>query len=162
MTDCVIVDLDNCIADDAWRIPRIDWQKKDPLERYHAYHSLSAFDEVANTDIFDRAGFEVIVFTARPVLYRPATEEWLRRNGVPFKHLIMRNNTDHRPSVELKRQMLFWLPELYGVQWKDIFAAYDDRPDVVDMFRRNGVDAYVRSIHDVCAYTAPEREKQAA
>lgn len=155
----VIVDLDNCIADDAWRIPKINWQKHEPLERYHAYHSLAAFDEVCNRDIFDRAGLEVIVFTARPVLYQHATEEWLRRNDVPFRHLLMRNNNDHRSSVEVKRQMLHWLPELYDVPWRQIWGAYDDRQDIVDMFRRHHIDAYVRAIHDVCAYTDPNAQQ---
>ena len=36
----IILDLDNCIADDQWRISRINWQHKDPMRRYHDYHSL--------------------------------------------------------------------------------------------------------------------------
>jgi hypothetical protein len=152
----VILDLDNCIADDAWRVPHINWQKKDPLERYHEYHSLSAFDAVGNADLFAGHHHEVIVFTARPVLYSAVTQEWLRRNGVPVKHLIMRNLGDHRPSVELKRHMLHWLPELYDVPWGEIVAAYDDRPDVVAMYAKHNIPAHERSIHDVCAYTPPQ------
>lgn len=154
----IIVDLDNCIADDSWRIPRINWQKRDPLERYHDYHSLAAFDKLCNEDILfgARAGVDqIVVFTARPTMYHAATEEWLRRNNVPFKHLIMRNNNDNRPSLELKRTMLHWLPELYGVPWGSIVAAYDDRPDVVEMYRKHHLPGYVRAIHDVCAYTPP-------
>ena len=158
MNPHIIVDLDNCIADDGWRIPRIEWHKENPLERYHDYHSLSAFDRLVNEDIVQRPGQEVIIFTARPVLYRRITEEWLSRNSVVHKHLVMRNNGDHRSSVELKRQMLHWLPENYGVMWKDIAGAFDDRQDVVDMYRRYGIDAHVRAAHDVCAYTAPKKE----
>ena len=151
----IIVDLDNCIADDSWRIPRINWQKRDPLERYHDYHSLAAFDKVCNEDILSGVS-QSVVFTARPTMYHAATEEWLRRNNVPFKHLIMRNNNDHRPSLELKRTMLHWLPELYDVRWSSIAAAYDDRADVVEMYRKHHVPAFVRSVHEVCAYTPPE------
>jgi hypothetical protein len=157
MNPHIIVDLDNCIADDGWRIPRIDWSKTSPLERYHDYHSLSAFDLLVNEDIM-MAGQEVIVFTARPVLYRAITEEWLSRKCISHKHLIMRNNGDHRSSVELKREMLHWLPENYGVMWKDIVGAFDDRQDVVDMYRRYGIDAHVRAAHGECAYTAPKKE----
>jgi hypothetical protein len=154
----VIVDLDNCISDDSWRIPHINWQKSNPLDRYHDYHSLAAFDRIGNEDIIfsARAGVDqVVIFTARPVMYRAATEEWLRRNNVPFKYLIMRNNNDHRPSLELKRSMLHWLPELYDVPWHSIVGAYDDRPDVVEMYRKHHMPGYLRSIHDVCAYTPP-------
>ena len=154
MSRFVILDLDNCIADDAWRIPRINWQKQDPLERYHEYHSLSGFDNSWNSDLYD-GSHDVIIFTARPVLYRPITEEWLRRHGIGYHHLTMRNTNDLRNSVDLKRAMLHWLPELYGVPWRHIAAAYDDRQDVVDMYRKHHVDAYVRALHDTCAYTPP-------
>lgn len=151
----VIVDLDNCIADDAWRIPRINWQKSNPMERYHDYHSLSGFDALGNRDIVDQHCVENIILTARPTLYRAITEEWLARNRVPYKYLIMRNNDDHQHSAALKRQMFYWLPALYNVAWTDIVAAYDDREDVIDMFCQHRIDAHVRCIHDVCAYTPP-------
>lgn len=154
----VIIDLDNCIADDAWRIPHIHWQKSNPMERYHDYHSLSAYDQAGNSFLYDNAQGEVIVFTARPVLYAPITHEWLRRNGVNAKHVIMRNNNDHRSSLELKRHMLHWLPELYGVTWSEISAAYDDRPDIVEMYRKHGIWAHECRIHDACAYTPPVQD----
>lgn len=154
----IILDLDNCIADDAWRIPRINWQKSNPLDRYHDYHSLSGFDLAGNYDLVlgaYEAQRDIIIFTARPVQYHALTVEWLRRNNVEFKHLIMRNNNDHRSSLHLKRTMLQWLPDLYGVPWNEVGAAYDDRPDVVEMFRKHGIPAEVRAIHNVCAYTPP-------
>lgn len=153
----IIVDIDNCIADDAWRIPRINWQKSNPAERYHDYHSLSGFDAAGNLEIFeDHHAAGVILFTARPVAYRALTEEWLRRKGLNYDFLVMRNNNDHRPSVELKRGMLHWLPEVYGVPWSSIVAAYDDRKDVVEMYRKHHVPAHVRFVHEVCAYTPPQ------
>jgi hypothetical protein len=154
----VILDLDNCIADDGWRIPRIRWDRKDPMERYHEYHSLAGFDTVANTDLFEFGDPAVIILTARPVLYRSITEEWLRRNRISYHHLIMRNNHDHRSSLDLKRHMLHWLPDMYGVPWKSIVAAYDDRDDIVEMYRKHHIDAHVRFAHRECAYTAPPME----
>ena len=158
----IILDLDNCIADDAWRIPRINWQKSNPIERYHEYHSLSAFDGVGNTDLFSGNHHKVIVFTARPVLYSFITFEWLKRNGIRAEHVVMRNNDDRRNSVDLKRHMLHWLPEHYGVAWQDVVAAYDDRPDVVEMYRKHHIPAFVRCIHDACAYTQPKQPEGGA
>lgn len=158
----IIVDLDNCIANDAWRIPRINWQKSNPMDRYHDYHSLSAWDELGNTDIFaEHPGARVIVFTARPVLYAAITQEWLKRKNIQYDYLVMRNNNDHRPSLELKRTMLGWLPEIYKVPLSDVVAAYDDRQDVVDMFSAKGIAARRRKLHDVCAYTNPEVKEPA-
>lgn len=152
-----IVDIDNCIAHDAWRIPYINWQKTNPFQRYHDYHSLSGFDA------FDDSAFKlmapekrVAIFTARPVHYRAITEEWLDRNNVHFDILIMRNNDDHRPSVELKAQQLNWLVSLYDVRLEEIELAFDDRRDIVEMYKARGVPAVVHELHDVCAYTKPE------
>lgn len=162
MTKHIIVDLDNCIANDAWRIPKINWQKSNPMDRYHDYHSLSGFDEVGNMDIFaEHPGAVGIVFTARPVLYHAVTQEWLKRKGVPFEYLVMRNNNDHRPSLELKRTMLKWMPDVYGIPLEDIVAAYDDRPDVVEMYRTYGIMSHKRELHNVCAYTNPNVKEPA-
>lgn len=161
MTPHIILDLDNCIADDAWRIPRIRWDLRDPMRRYHDYHSVAAWDRVGNEDLLTwvRAGdVRAIILTARPVLYRPGTEEWLLRNSIPHAHLIMRPDDDHRPSLELKRMQLAWVTELYGVPRAAILGAYDDRADVVAMYAAAGIPATVRAIHGVCAYTPPKKE----
>lgn len=155
----IIIDLDNCIANDAWRIPKINWQKSNPMDRYHDYHSLSGFDRTGNLDIFNTHPDAVgIVFTARPVHYHAITEEWLKRNCIPFEYIVMRNNQDHRPSLELKRTMLRWMPEVYKIPLECVVAAYDDRPDVVAMYNEQGLDGRRREIHNVCAYTAPIKE----
>ena len=150
----IIVDLDNCISDDAWRIPRINWDKEDPVERYHDYHLLSGFDEIHNTDIF-QGERGIIIFTARPTTYAAVTQEWLRRKNVRYTFLVMRNKNDHRHSTELKETMLEWLPQICGVPLNKIVAAYDDRPDVVRMYQKYNIEAHVRCIHNVCAYTKP-------
>lgn len=156
-----IVDLDNCIADDSWRIPRINWQKSNPMDRYHDYHSLSAFDATGNMDIFaEHAQAECIVFTARPTAYAAVTREWLRRNGIVVKHLLMRNNNDHRHSLDLKRTMLGWLEDAYEVPLNRVVAAYDDRADVVEMYRSKGIPAFRREIHKFCAYNPPHKDQQ--
>ncbi len=152
----VILDLDNCIADDSWRIANINWQKTDPLERYHEYHSLSGFDKAGNKDLFKNHSHEIIILTARPVHYSALTAEWLKRQHINYHSLVMRNNNDHCPSVELKSKQLGWLANLYDVDMSKVVCAYDDRPDVVQMYLDHGIPAKVRSIHNVCAYTAPK------
>ena len=150
----IILDLDNTIANDEWRIPRINWQHTDPFRRYHDYHLLSAFDDVGNRDLFEGTS-DIVIFTARPVHYRAMAVEWLRRNDIDIKHLLMRNDDDHCHSKELKMKQLGWLVE-YGICLTDIVCAYDDRPDVVQMYTDFGIPAEVRAIHSTCAYTQPE------
>lgn len=149
-----ILDIDNLISHDLWRIPRIAWQFTDPARRYHDYHSLAPWDAVGNQELFIGCADGIAILTARPVAFRAATEEWLARAGVRYEHLIMRNSGDYRPSVVLKAQQLRWLLSgNYGVV--EIECAYDDRADVVAMYRAAGLRAEVRALHDVCAYTDP-------
>lgn len=158
----VILDLDNCISDDAWRIPRIQWQHEDKMRRFHEYHSLSPWDECGNRGVLDGvAPQNVAIFTARPVHYRTITEEWLRRNSIGYHVLMMRNDDDHRPSSLLKQTQLGWLIEHFAVKKSDIFMAYDDRSDVVGMYRANGIPATQISIHNVGVWS-PEEMKSAA
>ena len=70
----------------------------------------------------------------------------------------MRDNDDHRDSLELKRAMLLGLPEFYGIALEAIAAAYDDRQDIVDMYRSYKITAHRLEIHNVCAYTPPKKE----
>jgi len=158
-----IWDLDNCLSDDRARIPLIDWPQTNPEERYGVYHAACFDDPVGNFAVFARyldAGHVPVFLTARPARRRTETLAWIAaRLNCREPILMMRNNGDNRPSVELKREMLHSLPE-YGVALKDVVAAYDDRPDVVAMYKKEGIaGAAVLAIHDVCAYTPPQQEE---
>ena len=151
---CRILDLDNCISDDAWRIPRIDWQHADMNRRYFNYHSLAPFDLLGNGQLLS-GNVHLGIFTARPVIFREATEEWLRRNHIRPQWLMMRNEDENMPSVQLKLLYLRRLEAHYGVSRSDIEIAFDDRPDVVAMYRDVGVRAEVAAIHETCSMTPP-------
>ena len=153
----IILDLDGCIANDAWRIPRIAWQHADPSRRYHDYHSLAPWDESGNRELFAGRAGSIAILTARPVMFRAATVEWLARAGVRWEHLIMRNDGDHMPSAALKSKQLDWLLNHYGVELADIEKAYDDRPEVIEMYTQRGLRAERKWLHEVCAYTRPAR-----
>lgn len=142
----VILDIDNTIACDAWRVPFIDHSAEFPYAKYNAYHEASVEDEVANRQLFDGVPHEIVIFTARPNIYAEMTKEWLRKNGVNYKLMFMRHEDDHRHSVELKQHMLGLLRCIYD---GEIVAAYDDREDVCEMFRRNGVPAHCVKIAEV-------------
>lgn len=147
----IIVDLDNCIADDAHRIKHIQWQHTDLMLRYHDYHTLAALDNLGNIDIAlidePRA-----IFTERPIMFRAMTEEWLRRKRVEYTVLMMRDDDDGRSSEQIKEGMLHALLSNCGVKEGDIWKAYDCRPEIVAMYERNRVPAELRRIHDGDAY----------
>lgn len=160
----VLIDIDNCVSNDGWRIPRIDWAKTDD-DRYHDYHTLAPFDEPGNLHIIRdalRQKINLAFLTARPVTYSALTQEWLlRMTGLRrFQYdLFMRSRGDSRPSVAIKRQQLNWLLGLHDLQIKDIVGAFDDHAGIVEMYQSLGIPAQRLAIHDVCAYTNPLEKK---
>lgn len=154
-----ILDLDNCIANDAWRIPFIDWNEKEPFKRYHKYHSLAAFDMVGNHDLFSKHFGAIVILTARPEIYRHTTEHWLRVHGIGALHVVMRQPShEGLPSFILKERQLLDFLQINQLPLSAIECCYDDRSDIVNMYRELGFNAEVRRIHDICAYTQPALE----
>ena len=165
MTTAVVVllDIDNCLANDAWRIPYIRWDEKDPDARYHIYHALAGYDASDTAWLQDympdrERSLRVFVLTARPLRYRGATEAWLKaRLPYPVEALLMRNNADHRPSPALKASQLRTLLTLHDVEPSDVLFAADDREDVLAAYQQiiPTMRLVQHAIHDTCAYTNP-------
>lgn len=158
----IICDIDNCISDDGWRIPRIDWTKQGD-ERYHDYHLLAGFDKAPFNDRTHgimSPKFKVFFLTARPLSYRALTEHWLLNTAKvpPGFELLMRPNGFRGSSPQVKQTQLDHMldPNIYGVKIKDIVGAYDDHQGVIDMYERNGIYTAKRvAIHSVNAFHNP-------
>lgn len=145
----IIVDLDNCIADDRWRQHLIRWEQPQGFRRYHDYHMAIPGDQPENLSIL--AGQQTILFTSRPQRYEWLTREWLSRHGIKYNALYMRSERDWRPSPETKRDMLKSLGLLMPLS--KIVMAYDDRDDVLAMYRGEGLPTTRMAIH---AFTIEE------
>jgi len=68
------------------------------------------------------------------------TCEWLEGYGIPFDHILMRYNGDNRPDVVVKQEILNELIAVIGKE--NIAFVLDDRPQVVKMWRANGIKVY--------------------
>ena len=143
----IICDIDNCIADDEWRIRHINHGMSfdDPL-RFSDYHQLAGFDELCNREILMGRGGKIVFFTGRPVGFRALTTEWLRRQDIKYAALVMRAPQDIRPCAEVKRDMLRMM--LKQVNRKDIVCAYDDRQEVIEVYKAYQIKVQRTKIHD--------------
>jgi hypothetical protein len=137
-----IFDLDGCIFDDEWRLVKI-LEEGEP-GRYVEYHSLLGMDkvlpkgaQVLNESINAHQG--IVFITARPSDVRLETIETIRKH---FGHigqfcLFMRQPEDEGiGSVELKKTIL---SKIKFSDDQKIVAAYDDRPDVIQMYQLLGI-----------------------
>jgi len=77
----------------------------------------------------------IIILTGRPENYRTSTEIWLLQNRVRYHTLIMRHINDYRGDAVVKEEMLHQL----RADDYEIILAIEDRPPVIEMWRRNDV-----------------------
>lgn len=153
MSEFVIWDLDNCLSDDGWRIRFIDWHK--PVEtRWTNYHRMCFRDAPGNHAEFFEAvklGLAPMFITGRPESARALTMAWLSHHfDIRSPMLLMRGNEDHRPSVDVKLELL--TGALQRAKGRPRLA-YDDKPDIVQMYRDVfDIDAQVLRIHNLDAY----------
>lgn len=145
----IILDLDNCISDDAWRVPKIRFDVSDLNQRYHDYHMLSSFDAERNTHL--TIGHDVIISTSRPQYYESITRCWLYKHGIAPAMLFMRKDYDHRQARILKREHY---DAMMGANLNGLwpFCAYDDSPEVIAMYRDMNVNAKQICINDADQY----------
>lgn len=137
-----IWDIDNCLADDGWRIPFIRRDVDHPWDRYFDYHDLCIFDQPGRTQrmLFRALSFfsRPVFITARPEAWRYHTTDWIEYHlKLRAPVLLMRRNDDHRPSVQIKREHV---RQLMAERHK-IFAAFDDHAEIITMYRELGLRA---------------------
>lgn len=81
-----------------------------------------------------RDGICIIVVTARAERFRTLTRWWLHMNWVFPDEQHHRGDHDHRPDVEVKRDILAHLRERY-----EIIGAWDDNPRVIALWESEGI-----------------------
>ncbi|MGN7503565.1 MAG: LNS2 domain-containing protein [Alphaproteobacteria bacterium] len=133
----VLFDLDGTLADITHRrkfleSPNPDWKS----------FNKNMGDDTPNKPVvslykslWDTNQYEIIILTGRNEKFRSITEQWLAWNEIPFGSLLMRADNDYRQDHIIKEEMLKHLLS----KGKKILFSIDDRQQVVDMWRRNGI-----------------------
>ena len=136
---CIIVDLEGTLSDHSHRLHHIPGD-------YDAYNKAFKDDPVNKGFIeelkaaVERTDAEVVLCTAKSITYKNNVTDWIEQNGMSEYICVFyfRGKLDSRSSVLVKRDMLKDIKLKY-----DVILAYDDRQDICDMFRENGVPAYL-------------------
>jgi predicted kinase len=82
--------------------------------------------------------YHVIVMSGRKEDCREDTIAWLEDNGIPYNQLFMRRSNDNRADNLIKADLFDeFVRDNFDVQF-----VFDDRDQVVDMWRRMGLDCF--------------------
>jgi phosphoglycolate phosphatase-like HAD superfamily hydrolase len=88
-------------------------------------------------DAMVKHNHDIILASGRSEKTRLATENWLRKHEmIGYDRLYMRKADDYRGDDIVKQEMLDQIVADYGRKPDMVF---DDRPRVVNMWRRNGI-----------------------
>jgi FMN phosphatase YigB (HAD superfamily) len=133
----VIFDIDGTLADIRHRRVFLEGERPDWFRFNEAMG-----DDTPNIPItslyktlWESGQYQMEIVTGRNERFRQITERWLTWNEIPFSRLTMRPNKDQRPDYIIKQEIL----DGFLSEGLDITFTVDDRQQVVDMWRRNGI-----------------------
>ena len=91
--------------------------------------------------MFKDNGFRIVIFSGRLKTTKDVTKKWLEKFNVPFDVLKMRPDNKQFKFMSDDDLKQGWLDTLFTNK-EDIFAVFDDRKKVVDMWRSNGLNVF--------------------
>lgn len=89
-------------------------------------------------DLVRSANYQVVYCSGRTDACRDATERWITDNVQHYGPLFMRKDGDKRKDWVVKRELF----DAHIRDSYDVFAVFDDRNRVVDMWRRLGLTVF--------------------
>ena len=88
-------------------------------------------------NLLSKQGFRIFILSGRSDVTHQATVNWLNDNGIWWDHLVMRpQNHLYLPDNDLKQM---WLD---SIGKDNVAMVFDDRQQVVDMWRDNGLTTF--------------------
>jgi phosphoglycolate phosphatase-like HAD superfamily hydrolase len=140
LENIIICDIDGTIADCEHRRHYITTKPKN----YDAFYEEVMDDAPINRVLgllnvlmdYEGREFQLVFVTGRPERCRADTVEWLRyQHFYPSDYtLFMRKDGDHRQDYIVKQEILDT-----HINKSEVWLVLDDRKQVVDMWRRNGL-----------------------
>ena len=146
----IIVDHDNWISDDQWRLSKIDYDRllsardDEKQDCFREYHEAAWSDEFKNNFIIEYAlkfEYELIICTNRPEEFKDMTVDWLKKYRIPYSSIFMRPSDDIQAAADLKESLIERIVPL-------CFRAYDDHLDVIERYKKMGIRAVHCFIND--------------
>ncbi len=143
----IIVDIDGTIADCRHRRHFVTDGNHDWKSFFESMTEDAPIEPII--DMVQKLFFEgdnrIILVTGRPENYRFHTEEWLDKNEFQRHKIYMRKEGDYRPDYIIKEEILAEI----RADGHNPTLVIDDRQDVVDMWRRNGIICLQNSMKEM-------------
>ena len=144
MNKIVIFDLDGTLAliDNRRDISMVDGKRDwdiffDPKNIDMDLPNHTVIDMLNMINDTDR--YQIFILSGRTKATYRTTRNWLIQNDIPFDDLIMRPTDNHHHYMADNDLKQMWLDDI-GVD--NVAMVFDDRNQVVDMCRKNGLTCF--------------------
>lgn len=136
MKGTLFCDIDGTVADLSHRRVYIQSKPKNYPAFEKAIHLDTPIPHIIDAvRTLHDAGWTVVMCSGRGVQSKDATEDWLGRAGVPYHAIYMRPFKDYRQDAIIKYELL----QQARADGYDPDVVFDDRNQVVDMWRANSI-----------------------
>ena len=133
----VIFDIDGTLADCTHRRQFVASKPKNWAAFEAGQSADGLLTRVRDTLVdFQSAGFKIVLCSGRNDHTRDQTIEWLKKFDIHFDALYMRKSKDTRQDYIVKEELL---DQMIADGFSEIIMVFDDRQQVVDMWRRSGL-----------------------
>lgn len=115
----------------------------DPDNPRDVYDASRAHEDLVDVEVREillnlNKTYEIIIMSGRTEDHRPETEQWLRAHGFAYEELHMRASGDVRKDSVVKNELFReHIADKYHVR-----GVFDDRQQVVDMWRQIGLKCF--------------------
>ena len=123
-----IFDIDGTLAKMENRSP-FDWDKVDTDKVNSVVVDFAV--------LLKEVGYKIIIFTGRDGVCEEKTKQWLNANDIKYDYFDIRKEGDTRKDSIVKKEMFDRIKDDYNV-----LAVFDDRNQVVEMWRGLGVNCF--------------------
>jgi hypothetical protein len=140
-----LFDIDGTIADITHRLHFLQKTSNDAVADWRGFFKACPDDKpiaevIEVLQSLTSYSNSLIGVTGRSDEIREETETWLYRNNILFNNLLMRKAGDHREDTIVKSEMLDQI--LKDRKIEEIGGVFEDRQQVVDMFRARGLRVF--------------------
>ena len=137
-----IFDIDGTIADISHRLHYIESNPADWRAFYAACGDDKPIVEVIQIAKALQVNHSIHLITGRSEEIRVGTARWVNEQRIFFSELMMRKVGDHRQDSVVKSELLDELLAQTGRPMSSIAGVFEDRKQVVDMWRGRGLRVF--------------------
>lgn len=138
-----LCDIDGTVADCTHRLHHIS----DGKHNWKAFfrdcvHDIPILEVIKTINMLEEAGAMIIMMSGRSDEVREQTEQWLNNNSIPYWSLYMRKAGDYRDDSIVKSELFEQVLKDRCLLISDIVGVFEDRQQVVDMYREKGLRVF--------------------